>query len=261
MPTPTAYSPALPATWTLHTAPVITPSTPLNLNGERALPAYAELDPALARRSRITQEYFNEQGRYSEDTHPDSVKQLDSQRPASLPPTYWQATGHDSPLPEHVENDAPPPTYDEAVDTGGVRFCPSLNGQHLAQAMKHVYRLDQLLEQAEQLGTLLLERDQAGGTSIDAEQVAVLCQKIDRLRSSWANGAFAGTSRLGTQLASHLFPVARTSREGALNAAIDNLWRTAKTEYQDRYLTDPLNADPILAKVYIMVEGLKKAEI
>lgn len=179
MPTPTAYSPALPATWTLHTAPVITPSTPLNLNGERALPAYAELDPALARRSRITQEYFNEQGRYSEDTHPDSVKQLDSQRPASLPPTYWQATGHDSPLPEHVENDAPPPTYDEAVDTGGVRFCPSLNGQHLAHAMKHVYRLDQLLEQAEQLGTLLLERDQAGGTSIDAEQVAVLCQKID----------------------------------------------------------------------------------
>lgn len=46
-----------------------------------------------------------------------------------------------------------------------------------------------------------------------------------------------------------------------MNAAIDNLWRTAKTEYQDRYLTDPLNADPILAKVYIMVEGLKKAEI
>lgn len=245
MPIPTAPLSALPTTWTAHTAP-----------------AYTEQDPGLEQRSRSAQTYFSALEMYAEDTHPDSVRQLESRRPASLPPTYWQATSSDSPLPEHDASDELPPTYEQATGTGSsnedaVSFSPHLSGRALSQAMKHVYRLDHLLKQAEQLGTLLLDRD----TSIDVGTVAALCQQIDRLRSSWANGAFAGSSQLGTQLAGHCFPVPRALKENALKAAIDNLWNVAKTEYRDLYLSNPLHADPVLAKVYSLVEGLKNTEI
>jgi hypothetical protein len=174
--------------------------------------------------------------------------------------------GSDSPLPEHDAIDDLPPPYEQAMDNASidgdaVSFSPTLSASALAQAMKHVSRLTDLLEQAEQLGTLLMERNPTGGTSIDVETIARLCRKVDKLRTSWANGAFAGSSRLGTQLASHCAPVPRTLKEEALKASINDLWRVAKTEYRDKYLADPLNADPILAKVYNLVEDLKKAEI
>lgn len=244
MSTPIAHLPSYPTSWTAHTAPV-----------------YTEQDPALESRSRSAQSYFRTLEMYAEDTHPDSVRQLESRRPASLAPTYWQAMNSDSPLPRHDANDELPPPYEQAVTEGAVSFSPTLSGGALAQAMKHVDRLDHLLEQAEQLGTLLIERDQEGGTAIEVETVAALCQKIDGLRSSWANGAFSGSSQLGTQLASHCAATPRALKENALKAAVDNLWTVAKTQYRDLYLTDPLRADPILAKVYGMVEGLKKAEI
>lgn len=249
MPIPAAPLSPLPTTWTEHTAP-----------------AYTEQDPALEQRSRCAQTYFSALETYAEDTHPDSVRQLESRRPASLPPTYWQATSRDSPLPEHDASNELPPTYEQATGTGSsdedaVSFAPHLSGRALSQAMKHVYRLDHLLEQGEQLGTLLMEHDQEGGTSINVETVAALCRQIDRLRSSWANGAFAGSSHVGTQLANHCFPAPRALKENALKAAINHLWNVAKTEYEDVNLSDPLHADSIRAKVYSLVEGLKNTEI
>lgn len=249
MPTQTACLPSLPTTWTLHTAPTCD-----------------DQDRALESRSRSAQTYFSTLQMYAEDTHPDSIRQLESQRPAALPPTYWQATNSASPLPEPDVNDELPPTYGQAVgnassDENAVRFSPHLSGRALSQAVKHVDRLNHLLDKAEQLGTLLMEQDLERGTSIDVETVAALCRKIDRLRSSWAEGAFAGSSQLGTQLASHCFPVPRARVENTLKAAIDDLWTVAKTQYRDIYLSDPLHADPILAKTYSLVEGLKKADI
>lgn len=95
-----------------------------------------------------------------------------------------------SPLPEHVEDGELPPTYDQAVGadhpTGqdALMLDPSLSGRARAQALKHVQRLDDLLDKAEQLGMLLLGRNEQGETSIDVNTVASLCKKIDRLRSS-----------------------------------------------------------------------------
>jgi len=237
MPSPTANLPSLSTTWTSHAAP-----------------SYTEQDPALEPRARAAQTYVDTLGMYAEDTHPDSVRQLESRRPSSLAPTYWQAMGRDSPLPEQVGNTP-------SIDEDPVSFSPSLSGRALAQAVKHVDRLNHVLEQAEQLGTLLLERDQQGGTSIDLQTVVTLCRKLDQLRSAWAAGAFAGSSRIGTQLASHCAPVPRTLQEDALKALINNLWDVAKTEYRDKYLTDPLNADHILVDVYRLVEGLKNSRI
>lgn len=238
MPTPTVDSPSLPTTWTLHTAPAYT----------------QEQDPALEQRARAAQTYFDALQMYAEDTHPDSVRQLESQRPESLPPTYWQAMDSTSPLPEHDAND-------EQVAEDAPSFSPHLSGRALSQAMKHVDRLDHLLDKGEQLGTLLMERGQEAGTSIDVATVVALCRKIDGLRSSWANGAFAGSSQLGTQLAGQCVPVPRALKENDLKAAIDELWNVAKTEYRDIYQPDPLNADPILAQVYVLAKHLKEAQI
>lgn len=275
MPNLANHLPPLHANWAAHSVAVA--STDSTRDAPRAsapLPSYTELDPELKQRARLTQGYFDQLGTYSEDTHPDSVRQLELLRPKALPPTYWQATGNASPLPEHVETEEAPPTYREAIDTAHpdddeVRFSPYLSARTLVQAHKHVNRLNDLLEQAEQLGALLVEREHPdgtipeGGTSIDAETVAALCRKIDRLRSSWADGAFAASSRMGSPLAWALScsPTARTLKENALKAELNSLWDTAKTEYQTHFLTDPLNADPILAKVYLMVKGLKSAQI
>ena len=275
MPTAANNLPALHAIWTAHPVPIASTGTPPDTTrAPIPLPAYTQQDPALEHCARAAQGYFDELGTYSEDTHPDSVRQLELIRPKALPPTYWQATGNASPLPEHADNEEAPPTYREAIGTaarGGdaVRFSPYLSVTALVQATKHVNRLNDLLEQAEQLGTLLLERAlpeagiQEGGTSIDAQTMAALCQKIDRLRSSWANGAFARSSRMGSPLARVIdcSPAARTLKENALKAEINSLWDTAKTEYQTHYLADPLNADPTLAKVYLMVKGLRRAPI
>lgn len=275
MPTPANPSPHSHANWAVHSAPVASTGSPRDATRAFApLPSYTELNPELKQRAGVAQGYFDQMGTYSEDTHPDSVRQLEQLRPKALPPTYWQATGNPSPLPEHVETEEAPPSYREAInsahqDDNAVRFSPYLTATERAQAHKHVDRLNDLLEQAEQLGTLLMEREQPDGgaqegeSSIDAETVAALCRKIDRLRSSWANGAFTGSSRMGGPLAIALdcYPAARTLKENALKAEINSLWDTAKTQYRTHYLTDPLNADPILAKVYLMVKGLKRAPI
>lgn len=275
MPTPANPLPVAHANWTAHSAPAANTGSPRDATRASApLPAYTELDPELKQRARVAQGYFDQLGTYSEDTHPDSVRQLEVLRPKALPPTYWQSTDTASPLPEHVETEEAPPTYREALnsaqhDDNAVRFSPYLSATALVQAHKHVNRLNDLLEQAEQLGTLLVEREHPdgtipeGGTSIDAETVAALCGKIDRLRSSWADGAFAASSRMGSPLARALdcSPRARTLKENALKAEINSLWDTAKTEYQTHYLTDPLNADPTLAKVYLMVKGMRRAPI
>ncbi len=275
MPTPANPLPFAHANWAAFSVPVANTGSPRNATPASApLPSYTELDPELKQRARVAQGYFDQLGMYSEDTHPDSVRQLELLRPKALPPTYWQTTDNASPLPEHVETEEAPPTYREAIgsadhDDNPVRFSPHLSATALVQAYKHVNRLNDLLEQAEQLGALLVEREHPdgsipeGGTSIDAETVAALCAKIDRLRSSWAEGAFAASSRMGSPLAWALActPSARTLKENALKAELNSLWDTAKTEYQTRYLTDPLNAAPTLAKVYLMVKGLRRAPI
>ena len=272
MPSPANHLTSLPPTWAVHSVPIANIDTPPR--APTPLPPYTEQDPTQEHRARVAEGYADTLATYAEDTHPDSVKQLELLRPKTLAPTYWQATGNASPLPEHVDTDEAPPTYREATGTAhqgndAVPFSPYLSVTALVQATKHVNRLNDLLEQAEQLGTLLLERElpnggtQAGGTSIDAETVAALCQKIDRLRSSWANGAFAWSSRVSTRLtrAFDCAPTARALKENALKAEINSLWDTAKTEYQTQYLTDPLHADPSLAKVYLMVKGLRRAPI
>ena len=256
---PTSSVPS--TTWEAHTT-----STYGDIPRASTPVSYTELDPALERRSRVTQDYFNEVDRYAEDTHPDSIRLLEALRPQSLPPTYWQAMGKDSPLPEHVEDGGLPPFYEQAVGASdssveeGLMFDPALSGRALTQALKHVGRLDDLLENAEQLGTLLLARDGQGGTSIDVNTVASLCQKIDHLRSCWASGQFAGSSRGLSHLANNFVPVHRAERETDLKDSIAQLWNVAERDYQEKYLTDR-NADQILAEVYIMVDGLKKAEI
>ena len=257
--------------------PISPPSSPLattwearNANTSGDTPSastptpYTERDPTLERRSGVAQNYFNELGHYAEDTHPDSVRMLEARRPQSLPPTYWQAMGKDSPMPEHVESNVMPPTYEQAtrVDEEALRFEPSLSGRGLAQAMKHVRRLDDLLKNAEELGTLLLEHEGQNGTSsIDVHAVAELCRKIDSLRTAWAHGIFDGTSRGLSRLANHCIPVYRVEREDKLKNSIAELWNVAHTQYQEKYLPDPVNADPILATVYIMADRLKKAAI
>ncbi|SDQ41526.1 hypothetical protein SAMN04490186_0408 [Pseudomonas grimontii] len=261
MPIPPPSSP-LPNTWTVPPAHI-----PGHIPRDATPAPYTELAPELEHRSRVAQNYFNQMDRYAEDTHPDSARQLEAQRPQSLPPTYWQAMGQASPLPEHVEDGELPPTYDRAVGadhpTGqdALMFDPSLSGRARAQALKHVQRLDDLLDKAEQLGALLLGRNEQGETSIDVNTVASLCKKIDRLRSSWASGVFADSSRVLGQLANTCIPIYRAERETALKTSIEKLWDVAKTEYREKYLPDPVTADPILPKVYLMVEGLKKAEI
>ncbi|CRM22164.1 hypothetical protein [Pseudomonas sp. 37 R 15] len=244
MPTPIAESPTFPTTWTLHTVPAYT----------------EEQDPALEQRARSAQAYFNTLQMYAEDTHPDSVRQLESQRPASLPPSYWQATNSISPQPARDANDeqdtANPSTHQDAT-----QFSPHLSGRALSQAVKHVHRLDRLLERAEQLGALLMSHGQEQGTSIDLETVGNLWRKIGSLKNSWANGAFAGSSQLVTQLAGQCLTVPRALKENDLKAAIDNLWNIAQAEYRDVYLPDPLSASPILAQVYRLAEELKNADI
>ena len=275
MPNPANHLPPMLANWAAHSVTVASTDSPRGAARASApLPSYTEIHPELKQRARVAQDYFDQLDKYSEDTHPDSVRQLELLRPKALPPTYWQSTNNASPLPEHVETEEVPPTYREAMDSAqhndnAVRFSPYLSTTELVQAHKHVDRLNDLLEQAEQLGTLLLAREHPdgtipeGGTSLDTEKVAALCVTIDRLRSSWAGGAFAASSRRGSPLALALdcSPRPRTLKENALKAEIKSLWDTAKTEYQTHYLTDPLNAAPNLAKVYLMVEGLKRAPI
>lgn len=275
MPTPANHLPLLHSNWAAHSVAVASSGSPREATrASTPLPSYTELDPELKQRAHVAQGYFDQLGTYSEDTHPDSVRQLELLRPKTLPPTYWQAADNASPLPEHVETEEAPPTYREAIgsadhDDNPVRFSPHLSATALVQAYKHVNRLNDLLEQAEQLGTLLVEREHPdgtlpeGGSSIDTETVAALCRKIDRLRSSWADGAFAASSQMGSPLARAIacYPTARALKENALKAEINSLWDTAKTEYQTHYLADPLNADPTLAKVYLMVKGLRRAPI
>lgn len=225
-----------------------------------------ERDLAPERRYRAAEDYFNEVDRYAEDTHPDSVRLLEARLPHSLPPTYWQAMGKDSPLPEHVEDGGLPPINEQAVgayeypDEEGLMFDPALSGRALAQALKHVRRLDDLLKNTEQLSTLLRARDGQGGTSIDVDTVASLGQKIHSLRSDWASGQFAGSSRGLSHLANNFVPVHRAQRETDLKDSIAELWTVAKKDYREEYLTDR-NADQTLVEILFMVEGLKKAEI
>lgn len=226
--------------------------------------AYTELDPALERRSRVAQNHFDELAHYAEDTHPDSARMLEARRPQSLPPTYWQAMGKDSPLPEHVEDDVLPPTYEQATNAGegALRFDSSLSGRALAEAIEHVRRLDDLLNNAEELRTLLLNHPAQNGTPpIDVDAVADLCLKIDSLRTAWAHGLFDETSRGLNRMADTCVPDYRVEREDELKASIAELWNAANTEYQEKYLPDPSNAHPILSTAYVMAERLKKADI
>ncbi|QHF46277.1 hypothetical protein PspS35_21710 [Pseudomonas sp. S35] len=230
-------------------------------------PPASMLPPYTEHRCSTAQDYANTLNLYAEDTRTHSVRQLEQYRPQSLPPTYWQAMDRASPLPEHAENTTPRPSYEEALGTSRCneeddwRLLQMLSGSARAHALKHVNRLDNALDKAEQLGQLLVERETQGGTSIDEDAVADVALKIDQLRTLWRNGAFAGDDGVTTPSFAASAPTYRKDREAALSTSIDELWNVANTEYQEKYLPDSASADPILETVFHLAKALKDAEI
>lgn len=191
------------------------------------LPAYTELSAELSIRSAVAQTHFDFMSRYAEDTHPDSIRMIESKRPSTLPPSYHQAMEQALPMPEHSQEEV------EHDDLDPITFSPHLSEVDLEQANRHVDRLFAHLEAVADLTEKVIEAEQnPPPSSITKAQIKALADHLVTLCRAWGDGSLAGSSRAGTAIGRNAADIRRATLENTANTLAKEMLEVAGSDFR-----------------------------